>query len=105
VSRPLLETIARTDPDWLDKVNANFEKLLEGPFPIIQTPQVFNAKKYEDCFGVLAGVLYYSDGTNWLTRQLDNTPDLNPATATLPDIVTAYNTLLADMQLKGMMLP
>ena len=104
MSRPTLDLISREDPDWLTKLNANLVLLFDGPLPVCDNPTAFNAKKYEDCFGVLSGVLYKSDGTSWINSQLTNIPDLNPTTAILSDIVTAYNTLLADMQAKGLML-
>jgi len=105
MSRPVLETADRSDSDWLTKVNSNFEKLLDGPLPVCDNPTSFNAKLYKDCLGILSGEFYTSNGTSWVQGRLAHIADLNPATVSLSDIVTAYNTLLADMRAKGMLAP
>lgn len=113
MSRPVLETIERTDQDWLTKLNSNFEKLFDVPFPfavVADLPTLtstFNAKKYSGCMAVASGTLYRSTGAIWeeLREQLDFVADLNPGTVILSDIVTAYNDLLSDMQTKGWMAP
>jgi hypothetical protein len=64
------------------------------------------AKKFQNCIGVYEGILYWSDGVNWKQLdygELDFVADLDTGTATLNDIKDAYNSLLADMQLKGWM--
>ena len=66
-----------------------------------------DARLFDACLGVLDEVLYLSDGTNW--NQLDfgllnYIADLDTGTATLNDVKTAYNNLLADMQSKNWML-
>ncbi|TRZ51609.1 MAG: hypothetical protein D4S01_04430, partial [Dehalococcoidia bacterium] len=87
MSRPTIQPIDRSDVDWLTNLTANFSILFDGPFPIEDDPTVFNAKLYKDCWGVSSGQLYFSDGITWYAKQLDNIPDLNPATALLSDIV------------------
>ena len=106
MSRPALSDIDRTDSGWLTKVNANFEKLLDAPFPMDQeasTGALPNAKLYKDCYVLVGDVLYQSDGTSWGTKQLNFIADLDTGTATVSDIKTAYNNLLADLQAKGWM--
>ena len=106
MSRPTLVAIDREDTDWLTNLEANLAKLLDTPLPILKETVVGNlpnAKLYNDCFALVNDVLYQSNGTSWVTKQLDFIADLDTGTAVLGDIVTAYNDLLADLQLKGWM--
>ncbi len=111
MSRP-----ARIDTDseatgWVANINDNFEALTEAPLPLAlyassgALTSARNPKLYKDCFAMVGEVLYWSNGTTWNSyrEQLDYMADLNPGTATLSDIVDAYNDLIDDMQDKGWM--
>ena len=117
MSRPTLEALNSSEAGWLARLNDNFEKIFDAPFPMVLHADVgaltsaSNPKLFKDCFALVGASgsarLYSSDGTTWTEylEQLDNIADLNPGTAILSDIVTAYNDLLADMILKEWMLP
>lgn len=111
MTRPTLDSISMIDSAWVSKINSNFYKLLNSPFPIApltktltkfdQDPRAFNG-----CFSVFEGHLYTSNGSNWVLlgfEILNNIANLDPLTATVADIKTAYNTLLADLQAKSWM--
>ncbi len=100
-----MNDIERNDPDWLTKLNANFETLLDKPFPMAGKGSL-PASKYEGCLALVGGRLEVSDGSVWseLRGQLTFIADLDTGTATIEDVKNAYNSLLADMQSKGWML-
>ena len=108
-----LDSIDMTDAAWYSKLNSNFEKLFDLPFPIATYADVSalttakNPKLYKDCFALIGSLIHTSDGTTWepYRETLTFIADLNPATATLGDIQTAYNNLLADLRLKKWILP
>lgn len=112
MSRPQRENIDRTSPDWVQRFNEQMAKALDAPVPFVTATDIsaltssFNPKLYKDCLAIVGNQIYMSDGTNWnfMREQLGFVADLDPATATLSDWVTAYNNLLADMQAKGWML-
>ena len=110
---PHTRPINPTSADWLTRLNENFAECLEEPFPMAiyaNTGLLPDARLFESCL-VLVGASgsvrkYFSDGTTWLpyTETLTFIDDLVPGVATIVDIQTAYNDLLADMQSKGWML-
>lgn len=112
MSRPEQEPTNSSESGWDDRLNDNFEKVFDVPLslglfasvPILTS--AYDPKLYEGCWAVIGTVIYVSDGSVWsaLRDQLNNIPDLDTGTATVLDIQTAYNGLLADMQLKGWML-
>jgi hypothetical protein len=107
--RPALETVDMTQSDWYVTLNLNFQKLFEAPYPIFQSVGTISAdaRLFEDCITVLDGTLYISDGTSWNPlpfEVLDFIPALTPGVSTIEDIKTAFNLLLADLQLKKWML-
>ena len=111
MSRPILEALASSTSGWVDRLNANFSKCIDTPFPMglfadtATLDAAYNAKKYKDCFALVSSVLYISDGTSWVPYRepLDFVSDLDTGTATVADVKNAYNALSADLQLKGYM--
>lgn len=107
-----IENIDMTDPAWYSKLNSNFQKLLDLPFPIKTYADVSalttakNPKLYKNTFALVGGVIYTSDGTTWeIYRELlTYIADLVPGVATVSDIKNAYNGLLADMRSKNWIL-
>lgn len=107
-----IETIDMTDAAWYSKLNSNFEKLLDLPFPIKTYADVSalttakNPKLYKDTFALVGGVIYTSDGTAWEVYRelLTYIADLNTGTATVADVKNAFNGLLADMRSKNWIL-
>ena len=116
MARPTLETLNSSEAGWLARLNDNFEKIFDAPIPLVLHANVgaltsaSDPKLFKDCFALVGASgsarLYSSDGTTWTEylEQLANIADLNPGTAILSDIVTAYNNLINDMQAKGYML-
>lgn len=107
MSRPMLSTISRSDTDWLDRLNSNFEKLFDAPFPLnLEGSEL--ASKYDSCLSIDSSQrLKVSNGTVWkeIREQLTPIADLNATTSTLSDLITAINNLLGDMKSKGWMAP
>jgi len=112
MARPSLVDIDVTKTGWVADLNTNFEIILDGPFPIYlaadkATLDAITPGLYVNCFALVAtdSRLYLSDGTSWnlYDTKLDFMANLNTGTATLNDIKTAYNDLIADMKAKGMM--
>lgn len=102
-----METISASDVLWWQKVNGNFEKIVDLPVPIKPYADIAtldaakNPKLYKNCLSMIGGILHRSNGTaSEPLRQLDFIADLDTGTATLPDIVSAYNSLLSDMRAK-----
>lgn len=103
-----IQTISSADPDWYVKLNSNFNLLLGLPFPMKTYADVAtlttakNPKLYLNCFAAIGGIVYVSDGTSWIVyrEKLTYIADLDTGTATLSDVKTAYNNLLADMRTK-----
>lgn len=116
MSRPALVPLASDTADWLSRLNDNFEKILDAPFPMVLHANVgaltsaSNPKLFKGCFALVGAAgsarLYSSDGTTWTEylEQLPNIEALVPGSATIADIKTAYNNLIGDMQTKGWML-
>lgn len=108
MSRPALSDINRSVTGWVSAFNSNFEKLIDGPFPIgsyASTGDFPNAKLYKDCIAETGGVLYKSDGSTWkvFRERLSYLADLDGGTATVSDIRTALNTVLSGLKSKGWM--
>lgn len=107
-----MENIDMTDPAWYSKLNDNFEKLLDLPFPIKTYADVSalttakNPKLYKDTFALIGKLIYTSDGTTWAVYRetLTYIADLDTGTATVSDIKTAYNNLLSDLRAKDWIL-
>lgn len=103
-----LDTIDMSDSAWWSKVNSNFSEILDLPFPIATYADTAalntakNPKLYKDCFALVSGVIYTSNGTVWeiYREQLTSIAALDTGTATLTDIKNAFNSLLADMRTK-----
>ncbi len=112
MSRPEQDAVQSSSEGWVARLNSNFAKLLDGPTPLASFEDVasltsaYNPKLYKDCFCVVVEDLYASDGTVWLPyrEKLSFIAPLDTLTATIEDVQTAYNSLLADMQSKGWML-
>lgn len=105
-TRPERIEIDRTEDGWEKDVEDNFDQIINAPLPLCtDSVSGFLASKYTDCIIMQSGVLWISNGTLWYqyNMQLDYIADLVAGTATLADVVTAYNSLLADAQSKGMM--
>ena len=115
MSRPTLETLNSSESGWLARLNSNFGKIMDTPFPMALYADAgalgtaANAKLYKDCFALVGASgsarIYSSDGTTWSEwrLQLANIADMNPGVSTIADIKNAHNALLADMQAKGYM--
>jgi len=110
MARPVLDSVDMRLSGWKDKINDNFEKLYGAPFPFPvltqAVPGIFDqdARLFDQCIGVFGEILYVSDGVNWIEtdhENLDFIADLNPGTATLNDVLVAYNGLLVDLRAKG----
>ena len=107
-----IDTIDMTDAAWYSKLNSNFEKILDLPFPIktyadeaaLITDK--NPKLYKNTFALVNGVVYSSNGTVWAVYRelLTYIADLNTGTATVADVKNAFNGLLADARSKGWIL-
>lgn len=102
-----MQTISGSDSTWWEKMNANFEELVEAPFPLKSYSDVStltaarNPKLYKNCVTQIDGILYRSDGTTWIpVQQLDAVTDLVPASVTFGEVKTAFNALLADLRAK-----
>lgn len=103
-----IQSISSTDASWYTKLNANFAELLESPYPVktyADVPTLTSAKNpklYRNCFAVVSGIIYTSDGTDWVIyrEQLTYIADLDTGTATITDIKNAFNSLLADLRTK-----
>lgn len=115
MSRPTLVPVTSSITGWVARINDNFEKCIDEPFPIALFVDVgtlttaARPKLFKDCLA-LVGVsgsarLYSSDGTTWTEylEQLTFVAALVPGSATIADIKNAHNGILADMQLKGYM--
>ena len=97
-----IENIDMTDAAWYSKFNSNFQKLLDLPFPMKTYADVSalttakNPKMYKNCFALIGGVIYSSDGTAWeLFRGLDYIAPWNMylpegTVTTLATTVSAY---------------
>jgi hypothetical protein len=112
MSRPSLVAVDPTSSGWVSRLNANFAKLLDTPFPIYLAANstaldVNNAGLYVNCLAVVETNhrIYRSNGTSWelYDKKLTHIANLNTGTATITDIKNAYNALLADMVAKGFM--
>lgn len=112
MSRPSLVAIDVQNTGWVSRLNANFQKCLDYPFPICfpadeTALDTFNPGLYAGCLAVLQSDyrIYKSNGTSWEIYDtiLDYIADLDTGTATLADVRNAYNALLSDMQNKGLM--
>lgn len=112
MARPSTADIDVTTTGWVANLNSNFQKMLDTPFPIYLATDMSalnanNAALYNNCFALLQtdSRLYISNGTSWdlYDTKLDFIADLVPGSATIADIKNAYNSLLSDMQTKGMM--
>lgn len=112
MARPTIDSMDVTKTGWVATLNANFVKILDTPFPIYLAPDIgtLNAITpglYVNCFCILQtdSRLYVSDGSSWslYDAKLDFIADMNPGVSTITDIKNAYNSLLSDMQTKGMM--
>jgi hypothetical protein len=117
MSRPAPQDnpIDSTTTDWVSRLNENFSAIIDEPFPMALYADVSalgtaaDPKLYKDCLALVgasgSAYLYISDGTSWseYRAQLTYIADLDTGTATLDDIKTAYNDLLADMQTKEWM--
>jgi hypothetical protein len=112
MARPEADELDVTKAGWVATLNSNFELVLDAPFPIYlaadkATLDAITPGLYVNCFALVAtdSRLYISDGTSWnlYDAKLDFMANLNTGTATLNDIKTAYNDLIADMKAKGMM--
>lgn len=112
MSRPEIAEMCVTKSGWVTTLNSNFTKILDTPFPIYLAADTNalddnNPALYVNCFAVVAtdSRLYTSDGSSWNLYDivLDFIADMNPGVSTIEDIKNTYNSLLADMQNKGMM--
>jgi hypothetical protein len=107
MSRPSTEALESDKANWVSRLNSNFEKLLDTPFPMaLVADSATLASTYNAKLGAVgSAVLYKSDGAVWAEykEQLTYIAPLDTGTATIPDIRTAYNGLLADLQAKGWM--
>lgn len=115
MSRPTLVPINSSITGWVARINDNFEKCIDKPFPIALFVDVgtltssANPKLFKDCLALVGASgsarLYSSDGTVWTEylEQLSFVSDLVPGSATIADIKNAHNGILADMQTKGYM--
>ena len=112
MSRPSRKPTNASEAGWVGNINDNFAALMGTPAPLrvftdeAELSTTFNPKLYWDCLANVSGVLYKSDGTDWVKYR---TPvafmaDLDTGTATVADIRTAYNNLLSDLQSAGWML-
>ncbi len=106
MSRPAYVPIDREVTGWVSQLNEAFASLLDAPFPPLQLTSLsalssaFDPKLYKECFALSGNMIYISDGTVWKPLY-DTVPfiaDLDSGTATLSDIVTAYNNLLAALR-------
>lgn len=100
---------------WVSRLNENFSECLDEPFPMAMYADVTalgtaaDARLYSGCRALVGSsgsvVEYTSDGTNWVPARtpLNFIADLDTGTATVADVRTAYNGLLADAQAKGWM--
>ena len=112
MSRPALVPVDPKTAGWVSRLNANFAKLLDTPFPIYLAADstaldANTAGLYTNCLAVLQTDyrIYRSNGTTWelYDAVLDYIADLDTGTATITTIKNAYNALLADMVAKGLM--
>ena len=97
-----------TEASWYARINSNFQKLFEAPFPLFQSigSITADARLYNECLTAFNGDLYASNGTSWVKvpfAQLTFIAQLNTGTATVADIKNAYNALLADFRAKNWM--
>jgi len=111
MARPEQIPVNSSQTGWVANLNDSFEQMLDAPFPMAAYANSTvlaadaNALLYESTFAVVGHEMYKQTGVGWdfYREQLDYMADLNPGTATLSDIVDAYNDLIDDMQDKGWM--
>lgn len=113
MARPSRTPINVVSTGWVSRLNSEFQKLLEAPFPIYMAADTTaltakTAGLFTNCLAVVQTDhrIYRSNGSAWILydKKLNFIAQLNPASATITDVKNAYNSLLADMQSKGMML-
>lgn len=111
MSRPTRTDINSSDSGWVTPLNSNSENLIDKPTPLVQygTSSALDSAKDPrlniDCLALVGSEIYKSNGTSWerYRGQLTYIADLVPGVATISDIKTAYNGLLADMISKNWM--
>lgn len=112
MARPARTPINALITGWVGRLNGNFQQFLEYPFPMYMAADItaLNAKTASLYAGCLAIVqtdkrMYISNGSTWALydKKLAYIAPLDTGTATITTIKNAYNSLLADMQSKGLM--
>ncbi len=106
MARPERRIIASGIAAWDADVDANFGLIMDAPLPLYQVSTVGDlpdATEYNACFAWVGNVLYISDGTTW-AEYLPIAPATADSTATIvADLVTDFNTLLANLRSAGIM--
>lgn len=112
MSRPVIVSIDTQSSGWVSRLNSNFQKTFDLPFPICFPADetalgTYHPGLYAGCLAVLQSDyrIYKSNGTAWQLYdiKLNYIANLNTGTCTLADVKNAYNSLLGDMRSKGMM--
>lgn len=113
MTRPTLNNpLNAASTGWVNRLNENFQKLLDAPFPIFLASDItaLNTKNpglYANCLAIVGTdkKIYRSNGTTWALYDVRLTciAALDTGTATVASIKTAYNSLLTDMRSKGLM--
>lgn len=112
MARPALVLIDAQNSGWVSRLNVNFQKLLDLPFPIffpadLTELDTYYPGLYAGCLAVLQSdyKIYKSNGATWqlYDTKLSFIANLNTGSCTLADIKNTYNSLLSDMRSKGMM--
>lgn len=110
MSRPTMDIISMTDTDWLTKTNSNFTKLFDVPFPVYQLPGTspgfgVTPALFSNCIAIKDASIRISDGTQWsdLVPQSFEFVEALEVSASLSDVVDAFNLLLSKLTENGWM--
>lgn len=111
MTRPTFDQIIMTDSQWYSKINSNFAKIFEAPFPLFQltgASPTFNEKAalFQSCIAAYDAEILISTGSAWETtvpQQLLSLSDLDKDTASVSTVASAYNLLRQELISKGWM--
>ena len=111
MARPTLRVLTSGIAAWDADVDANFQIIAGGPFPIYNPADTTTlnseapAASYDNCLalvGTTSVLLYISNGSTWeVYRQGDAVAD--STASTVADLASDFNDLLASLKDAGIM--
>jgi len=108
MARPERIVITDGQQAWDGEVDLNFEQLTDAPMPMYFAADLsslntdFSPANYDQCLALIGTVLYISDGATWEVYR-EGVFVADSTAATVSELATDFNTLLASLQGAGIM--